>query len=83
MIWAVIVLGGLYLLGMADAPSAEWGKAISRLIFPVWIFLRLVDLITAGPRRRRAAREVREGAVPLYSTTPGITILPPGPPSRR
>lgn len=75
MIWAIflIIIGAL--LQIPWGPS--WGNIILYFIAPPWIFLRAVDLITAGPRRRRAVRATREGLSPPYYIGPQTEVLPP------
>lgn len=56
VLWAFVVLGLLSLAG-AFAPNvpaaANFWQAFTVFIAPPWIFLRLVDLVTGGPLRRR------------------------------
>ena len=55
-IWAVVVLGVLYMLHAPGVAPSAWGDVVLTLIVPLWIFLRLLDLIMGGPRRRKSVR---------------------------
>lgn len=87
MVWAVIVVGGIMLLqggdGVSQTAMPAYGQLLTNIVFPVWIFLRLLDLITAGPRRRKAARAMREGEAPPWRAGPAIQVLPPERPRAR
>ena len=87
MVWAVIVVGGIMLLqggdGVSQTAMPAYGELLTKIVAPVWIFLRLLDLITGGPRRRKAARALREGAPPPWREDPKIQVLPPERPISR
>jgi hypothetical protein len=87
MIWAVIVVGGIMLLqggeGVGQTALAAYGQLLTNIVFPVWIFLRFIDLITAGSSRRKAARAMREGAPRSWQEDPSIQVLPPERPTAR
>ena len=87
MIWAVIVVGGIMLLqggeGVSQTALPAYGQLLTNIVFPVWIFLRLIDLITAGPSRRKAARAMREGVPRSWREDPSIQVLPPERPTAR
>ncbi len=81
MIWAVIVVGGIMLLqggsGVSQTGLPAYGQLLTNIVFPLWLFLRLIDLIAAGPTRRKQARAMREGAPRSWREDPLIQVLPP------
>lgn len=61
IVWTTtLASAGIYLYGRLDHALALWA-AVAELGFalPLWLVLRLIDVVNGGPTRRREARRAR------------------------